>query len=91
MIAKIYNKTTISERHRHRYEVMNNFVRKFEDAGLTISGKHPERNLVETIEIHDHPWFIGCQYHPELQSKPLKPHPLFSSFIEASYINRKKN
>ncbi len=90
LISKIYNKTTISERHRHRYEVMNNFVRKFEDAGLTISGKHPERNLVETIEIHDHPWFIGCQYHPELQSKPLKPHPLFSSFIEASYINRKK-
>ena len=91
LIAKIYNKTTISERHRHRYEVMNKFVKKFEEAGLTISGKHPERNLVETIEIYDHPWFIGCQYHPELQSKPLKPHPLFSSFIEASYTNRKKN
>ena len=65
-------------------------VKEFEKAGLIISGKHPERNLVETIEISDHPWFLGCQYHPELQSKPLKPHPLFSSFIEASYLNRKK-
>ena len=87
-IAEVYNKTKISERHRHRYEVMNNFVPKFVDAGLTISGHHPERDLVETIELSEHPWFIGCQYHPELQSKPLKPHPLFSSFIEASYANR---
>ena len=87
-IAEVYNKTKISERHRHRYEVMNNFVPKFVDAGLTISGHHPERDLVETIELPEHPWFIGCQYHPELQSKPLKPHPLFSSFIEASYANR---
>lgn len=87
-IAEIYNKTKISERHRHRYEVMNNFVPRFVDAGLIISGHHTERNLVETIELPEHPWFIGCQYHPELQSKPLKPHPLFSSFIEASYANR---
>jgi len=87
-IAKVYNKIKITERHRHRYEVMNNFVPKFVDAGMTISGHHPERNLVETIELSEHPWFIGCQYHPELQSKPLKPHPLFSSFIEASYANR---
>ena len=88
LIAKVYNKTTISERHRHRYEVMNEFVPKFEEAGLSISGKHPERDLVETIELPEHPWFIGCQYHPELQSKPLKPHPLFSSFIEAAYVKR---
>ena len=87
-IAKIYNETTISERHRHRYEVMNYFVPRFEEAGLTVSGRHPERNLVETIELAEHPWFIGCQYHPELQSKPLKPHPLFISFIEASYLKR---
>ena len=91
LISKIYNKTTISERHRHRYEVMNDFVNKFDEAGLSITGKHPERNLVETIEIPDHPWFIGCQYHPELQSKPLRPHPLFSSFIEAAYLKRKNN
>jgi CTP synthase len=87
-IEKIYNKTTISERHRHRYEVMNYFVPRFEEAGLIVSGRHPERNLVETIELAEHPWFIGCQFHPELQSKPLKPHPLFTSFIEASYLNR---
>ena len=55
---------------------------------MTISGRHPERNLVETIELQEHPWFIGCQYHPELQSKPLRPHPLFSAFIAASYVNR---
>jgi len=90
LIAKVYNDTKISERHRHRYEVMNDFVDRFENAGLVISGKHPERNLVETIEISEHPWFIGCQYHPELQSKPLKPHPLFSSFIESAFIIRKK-
>ncbi|MBC8258590.1 MAG: CTP synthase [SAR324 cluster bacterium] len=88
LIADIYNKTTISERHRHRYEVMNYFVPRFEEAGMTISGRHPERNLVETIELQEHPWFIGCQYHPELQSKPLRPHPLFSAFIAASYVNR---
>ena len=67
----------------------NPHVTKFEEAGLSISGKHPERDLVETIELPEHPWFIGCQYHPELQSKPLKPHPLFSSFIEAAYVKRR--
>ena len=87
-IARMYNKTTVSERHRHRYEVMNEFVPRLEDAGLKISGRHPERNLVETIELPEHPWFIGCQFHPELQSKPLKPHPMFSSFIKAAYANR---
>ena len=61
---------------------------KLEEAGLKISGRHPERNLVETIELPEHPWFIGCQFHPELQSKPLKPHPMFSSFIKAAYANR---
>ena len=87
-IAKMYNKTTISERHRHRYEVMNEFVPRLEEAGLKISGRHPDRNLVETIELPEHPWFIGCQFHPELQSKPLRPHPMFSSFIKATYSNR---
>jgi len=90
LIAKVYNKTKISERHRHRYEVINSFVNKFEDAGMIISGKHPERNLVETIELEEHPWFIGCQYHPELQSKPLKPHPLFASFIDSAFLIREK-
>ena len=67
---------------------MNEFVPKLEEAGLKISGHHPERNLVETIELPAHPWFIGCQFHPELQSKPLKPHPMFSSFIKAAFTNR---
>ena len=67
---------------------MNEFVPRLEEAGLKISGRHPERNLVETIELPEHPWFIGCQFHPELQSKPLKPHPMFSSFIKAAYANR---
>jgi CTP synthase len=87
-IARIYKTTRISERHRHRYEVMNEFVPKLEKAGLVFSGRNPERDLVETIELPEHPWFIGCQYHPELQSKPLKPHPLFAAFIAAAHKHR---
>lgn len=87
-IARIYQTTRISERHRHRYEVMNEFVPKLEKAGLVFSGRNPERDLVETIELPEHPWFIGCQYHPELQSKPLKPHPLFAAFIAAAHKHR---
>ncbi|MEE2717048.1 MAG: CTP synthase [SAR324 cluster bacterium] len=87
-IARIYQTTRISERHRHRYEVMNEFVPQLEKAGLVFSGRHPERDLVETIELPEHPWFIGCQYHPELQSKPLKPHPLFAAFVAATHEHR---
>ena len=89
-IASIYGTTQISERHRHRYEVMNQYVSKLEEAGLVISGRHPERNLVETIELPDHPWFVACQFHPELKSKPLKPHPLFSSFLAAAYRHKQE-
>ncbi len=85
LIMSIYQTEHIVERHRHRYEVMNEFVPQLEKAGMVFSGYHLERDLVETIELEDHPWFIGCQYHPELKSKPLKPHPLFASFIAASY------
>ena len=85
LIASIYQTEHIVERHRHRYEVMNEFVPRLEKAGMVFSGHHVERNLVETIELNDHPWFIGCQYHPELKSKPLTPHPLFAAFIAASY------
>ncbi len=84
-IAEVYQEDKISERHRHRYEVMNEFVPRLEASGLIISGRHPERDLVETIELPDHPWFLACQFHPELQSKPMKPHPLFASFIRAAY------
>ena len=85
LITSIYQTEHLVERHRHRYEVMNDFVPQLEKAGMVFSGYHLERDLVETIELEDHPWFIGCQYHPELKSKPLKPHPLFASFIAASY------
>ncbi len=81
---EIYNKDIIIERHRHRYEVNNNFVDKLLDNGLIISGKSKNNNLVEMIEIKDHPWFIACQFHPEFTSNPIDGHPLFISFINAA-------
>ncbi|MEO9457903.1 MAG: CTP synthase [Lentilitoribacter sp.] len=83
-ISDIYESLSISERHRHRYEVDVNYVEKLEECGLTFSGLSPDGILPETIEYEDHPWFIGVQYHPELKSRPLDPHPLFASFIEAA-------
>lgn len=82
--AQIYHGEEILERHRHRYEVNNQYVPALEKAGLTISGRSEDWNLVEMIEIADHPWFIGCQFHPEFTSNPRDGHPLFSSFIEAA-------
>ncbi len=83
-IAKIYGKTDIFERHRHRYEVNIDYKAKLEESGLIFSGMSPDGVLPETVEYKDHPWFIGVQYHPELKSKPFEPHPLFASFIEAA-------
>ena len=83
-IAGIYGSTEISERHRHRYEVNNAYIDRLEKHGLVFSGMSPDGILPETIEYADHPWFIGVQYHPELKSRPLEPHPLFASFIEAA-------
>ncbi len=83
-IASIYGAGTISERHRHRYEVNVGFKDQLENAGLRFSGLSPDGVLPETIEYDDHPWFIGVQYHPELKSRPFEPHPLFASFIEAA-------
>ncbi|MEM9206521.1 MAG: CTP synthase [Pseudomonadota bacterium] len=83
-IASIYDSIEIEERHRHRYEVNIDFKEKLEDAGLRFAGMSPDGLLPETVEIPQHPWFIGVQYHPELKSKPFAPHPLFSSFIEAA-------
>ncbi len=83
-IAQIYGETTISERHRHRYEVNTDYRARLEAKGLVFSGTSPDGTLPETIEYADHPWFIGVQYHPELKSRPLAPHPLFTSFIEAA-------
>ncbi|MEX2530328.1 MAG: CTP synthase [Gemmatimonadota bacterium] len=81
--AEIYGETAISERHRHRYEVNNHYRDRLEGGGLVFSGLSPDGKLVEMVELPDHPWFLGCQFHPELKSRPLRPHPLFASFVEA--------
>ncbi|MGN6549593.1 MAG: CTP synthase [Pararhizobium sp.] len=83
-IADVYGRLDISERHRHRYEVNVDYKERLEACGLVFSGMSPDGVLPETIEYADHPWFIGVQYHPELKSRPLEPHPLFASFIEAA-------
>jgi len=87
-----YGQRKISERHRHRYEFNNDFKDILTKKGLRISGVAPDGSLVEIVEIADHPWFLGCQFHPEFKSKPRRPHPLFSEFIRASleYHSRKK-
>ncbi len=84
LIKKIYKSKSIFERHRHRYEVNNNLKNKFEKKGMIFSGMSPDNKLPEIIELIDHPWFIGVQFHPEFKSRPLTPHPLFSSFIKAA-------
>ncbi len=83
-INKIYKSKNIRERHRHRYEVNNSLKAEFENKGLIFSGMSPDNKLPEIIELKNHPWFIGVQFHPEFKSRPLAPHPLFSSFIKAS-------
>jgi len=83
-IFNIYKKSKISERHRHRYEVNLNYLKKLEKCGLKFSGLSPDGSLPEILELENHPWFIGVQFHPELKSKPFDPHPLFVSFIEAA-------
>ena len=80
---KAYGVQEISERHRHRWEFNNTYRESLEAAGLVFSGVSPDGKLVEVVELKDHPWFLGCQFHPEFKSKPLKPHPLFVHFIRA--------
>ena len=84
LAARIYQREEVSERHRHRYEFSNRWRQRLEEAGLRLSGLSPDGELVEIVELIDHPWFLGCQFHPEFKSRPLKPHPLFASFIEAA-------
>lgn len=84
LAQKIYGATTISERHRHRLEVNNSYLDQMKKAGMIISGVNKQLNLVEIIELADHPFFIACQYHPEFKSRPVKPHPLFTSFLTAA-------
>jgi CTP synthase len=82
--AAAYQQNEVSERHRHRFEFNNAFAEPLVEAGLRIAGRNPTRNLVEIVEIPDHPWFVGVQFHPEFQSKPRQAHPLFREFIAAA-------
>lgn len=83
-VAEVYGATEIEERHRHRYEVDIKYREKLEECGLTFSGMSPDGRLPEIVEVKDHPWFIGVQFHPELKSKPFAPHPLFADFVRAA-------
>ena len=88
LASESYHATEISERHRHRYEFNREYEALLTGAGLRITGTTPDATYVEIVEIPGHPFFLGCQFHPEFKSKPLEPHPLFHSFIRASYTNR---
>jgi CTP synthase len=87
-VAEVYGTSEISERHRHRWEVSNQYREALKEGGLRLSGLSPDGGLVEIIELPSHPWFIGCQFHPELKSRPTRPHPLFASFIGAAVVHR---
>lgn len=83
LARRIYGQQSISERHRHRFEYNNQYREQLEDCGLILSGVNPEQDLVEIVELAEHPWFLGCQFHPEFKSRPMDPHPLFESFVGA--------
>ena len=84
LAQRLYGTGVVAERHRHRYEVNNNYVARLEACGLAVAGRSEDGELVEIIELPDHPWFLACQFHPEFTSSPRKGHPLFSGFIEAA-------
>ncbi len=88
LASKMYNKQTISERHRHRYEYNSDYRQQLENAGLKATGTNPETGLVEIVEIENHPFFIGVQYHPEYKSTVANPHPIFVSFVAAAVKNK---
>ena len=85
-----YGYLDISERHRHRYEINNEYRKILEDNGLTICGISPDGSLVEIIELSDHPWFVACQFHPEFKSRPNRPHPLFMGLVRNALDFKKK-
>jgi CTP synthase len=88
-VSLAYNTDKISERHRHRFEFNNKYIEEFEKAGMIPTGKNPETGLVEVVELENHPWFVGAQFHPEYKSTVAKPHPLFVAFIDAAIKNKK--
>jgi CTP synthase len=89
MARRIYGQDEIGERHRHRYEFNNAYRRQLQECGLTVSGTFVREDLVEIVELPGHPWFLGCQFHPEFKSRPMDPHPLFESFVGACLQARK--
>jgi CTP synthase len=89
--ARMYGRAEVSERHRHRYEVNNEFREQLEAGGMSCSGTSPDGKLCEIVEVADHPWFLGCQFHPEFKSKPFAPHPLFTGFIRAALSHRRRS
>ena len=90
IVAEVYGDKTIEERHRHRFELNNEYKKALEDSGLKATGVNPDTGLVEIVENNDHPWFVGVQYHPEYKSTVLNPHPLFVAFISAALQNKKE-
>ena len=92
LAAEVYGTDQVDERHRHRYEVNNDYRTKMSKKGLKFSGLSPDNLLVEVVELEDHPWFLGCQFHPEFLSRPYRPHPLFAAFVGAAleYQRNKK-
>ena len=91
LVHRVYGCTEVHERHRHRYEVNNEFRETLCRHGLVLSGMSPDGNLVEMIELKDHPWYLGCQFHPEFKSRPMNAHPLFRDFIQAGLLNRQRH
>jgi CTP synthase len=88
MAERIYGTSLISERHRHRYEFNCLYEQSLREHGMRVSGRSPDGKFVEIAELPSHPWFVAVQFHPEFQSKPLRPHPLFASFVEAAHRHK---
>jgi CTP synthase len=88
LALKLYGRKKISERHRHRYEFNNDYAERLTQKGMALSGISPDGSLVEIVELKNHPWFLGCQFHPEFKSRPMDCHPLFKGFIKAALQNR---
>jgi len=88
--ARAYKQTSISERHRHRYEINNDFRELLASKGMVFSGKSPDNQLIEIAELKNHPWFLGVQFHPELKSRAITGHPLFIDFIKTALAEKKK-
>ena len=88
--AALYGQREISERHRHRYEFNNDYRAQLEAAGLKVGGTSPDGTLVEMVELPDHPFYVGCQFHPEFKSRPFAPHPLFVGLVEAALHHLEK-